>query len=446
MKTMRRLGLALLLGMSLVAAACGGDSGASGDGETTTIVVWDRAGAEANAKQAFFEKWNKDEGKRLGITVRYEPKATERYEEIVRLGFQTKRAPDVLHTPSSQLGGFVAAGWVQPLDELLDEDILKASEPYLQDTSELVWGGRPYAIPTTLHVVRLGINRDLFEQAGLDPDDPPTTFSEVEQAAAAITEKTDAYGVAIPAGWVGFLAWTVDIPILATDENLTQDGLFNMATGKFEAERYAPVVEHFRTLIEEETAYPDSANLDHDTTLGAFADGKIAMLLTSGSIVGGLQQLGSDIDFGVGPIPVPDGERLVQSPMNAGFPYSISTMSEHPEEAAQVLAALAGPDLQQALAEGGVPPLSEVGWSSPAAKKNEWLQLFRPTELDRQWPKKPASMISVEGKDTTTTITEMILEPSTDVRSGLRQLSQRYQAAWDKGVEDGTIDPKEFGR
>ncbi|MGH3487732.1 MAG: hypothetical protein ACRDP8_07430, partial [Actinopolymorphaceae bacterium] len=92
---------AALVGAGLVAAmlvACGGDGGGdggsdggggAGGGDVKTIVVWDRAGAEASVRQAFFKKWNADEGRKLGIKVQFEPQATEKYEEIVRLGFQT---------------------------------------------------------------------------------------------------------------------------------------------------------------------------------------------------------------------------------------------------------------------------------------------------------------------------------------------------------------------
>ncbi|MEQ4204785.1 extracellular solute-binding protein [Actinopolymorpha sp. B9G3] len=452
---MRLRSAAALTAAGLVAAllaACGGDGGSTGDGsdggDVKTVVVWDRAGAEASARQAFFKKWNAKEGRELGIKVRFEPQATEKYEEIVRLGFQTERSPDIFHAPSAQMGGFVAAGWVQPLDGLVNDKLLEDADPYLQDTSELVWGGRPYAIPTTTFTVRLAINRELFEKAGLDPDDPPTTFSEVEEAARAITKAGggDAYGVGLPMGWVGFQGWTLDLPILSAYGDLAQNGLFNKSTGKFESEKYASSVEHFRTLIKDKTVYPGAETMDYDVFLSSFAEGKVGMVLTSGSIVGGLQQLDSKVDLGTGPIPVPDGTTPVRSPMNAGFPVAISSRTEEPEAAATVFGVLVGPEMQETLAKNGIPPLSEEAWDSPVAKENASLQLFRPTDNDQQWPKNPGSVLSLEGKDTATTVIGLILEPDTDVDAGLAELATRYQKAWETGVENGEIEPKEFGR
>ncbi|MEO3753952.1 extracellular solute-binding protein [Streptomyces sp. B6B3] len=48
--------------------------------------------------------------------------------------------------------------------------------------------GRQYGIPTANYSMGLLYNRDLFEQAGLDPDAPPTTWAEVRTAADAIAE------------------------------------------------------------------------------------------------------------------------------------------------------------------------------------------------------------------------------------------------------------------
>ncbi|TDD68948.1 extracellular solute-binding protein [Jiangella aurantiaca] len=441
---------ALGAGGPALLSACGDDGGDDGGGDasggTRTVVVWDRAGAEATARQAFLTAWNEGRGAELGITVQYEPQATDKYEEIVRTAFQTQRGPDIFHGPSSILGQFVGAGWIQPLRGLISDDVLGNADAYLRDSSELVWGGEPYGVPTTTFTIRNSINRGLFQAAGLDPDDPPTTFSAVLDAARAITAAGggDAFGIALPTAWVGFLAWIVDPPVLASNPDLTQLGLFDRSSGEFAAENYEPVVELYRALVQEEIAYPGAETLNSDTVLGAFAEGKIGMYLSSGSIVGGLQNLGAQIDFGVGPIPVADGQTQRQSPMNAGFPYSISSTIEDEESVAAVFEVLVGAEMQQALADGGVPPLSTEAWDSDSAMGNDWLQLFRPADLDTQWPKKPGSVVAVEGEDVTTTITKLILDPSQDAPSTLADLSERYQRAFETGVDNGEIDPDEF--
>lgn len=53
--------------------------------------------------------------------------------------------------------------------------------------------GQQYLVPLDTHMFGLWYNRAIFEAAGLDPDDPPQTREEMEAAARAILENTDAY-------------------------------------------------------------------------------------------------------------------------------------------------------------------------------------------------------------------------------------------------------------
>ena len=50
-----------------------------------------------------------------------------------------------------------------------------------------------YLIPLDTHMFGFWYNKDIFEEAGLDPEDPPQTREEFEAAADAIVENTDAY-------------------------------------------------------------------------------------------------------------------------------------------------------------------------------------------------------------------------------------------------------------
>ncbi|MGP3931184.1 ABC transporter substrate-binding protein [Nonomuraea sp. KM88] len=445
--TRRGLFGTLAAGAAGVLVGCGGSSSGSTDpDELTTIVVWDRAGAHAKARQEFFRTWNQQEGKSLGIAVRYEPQATDKYEEIVRLGFQTKRAPDLFHSPSAQLGAFVAAGWVQPLPDLVDKAVLDKAAPYHQKNSELVWGGVPYAVPTTAFTNRMLINTDLFEKAGLDPDSPPATFSEVREAAAVITRsgKGDAFGMLIPIKATGFRQWSVDILLMAADPALAQFGLFNAATQKYESAKYAPLLELYRSMLTDKTAYPGAATLTGDVAINAFGKGEAGMYVTSSAVVSSLADLGSEVKAAAAPLPVPDGQKPVRSPMNAGYPYAISSTTGNPEKAAKVFEVMVGDGMQEALAAKAAPPLNAAVWDSAAIKDNALLQQFRPAEGDEQWPKTPGGLLQVDGESVDQTVEKLLLDPSAALGPALTAMQQRMQAAYDAAVKSGEIDPREF--
>ena len=56
--------------------------------------------------------------------------------------------------------------------------------------------GAMWAVPIAAYNQGLHYNRALFEEAGLDPDDPPATWDEVREAAKAIADKTGQAGYA----------------------------------------------------------------------------------------------------------------------------------------------------------------------------------------------------------------------------------------------------------
>lgn len=57
-----------------------------------------------------------------------------------------------------------------------------------------LWEGEVRSMPYTVSIPALFYNADLFEAAGLDPQSPPSSIDEIEEAAAAISA-TGAYGV-----------------------------------------------------------------------------------------------------------------------------------------------------------------------------------------------------------------------------------------------------------
>lgn len=54
--------------------------------------------------------------------------------------------------------------------------------------------GQRYLVPLDTHMFGLWYNKDIFAEAGLDPESPPQTREEFEAAADAIVANTDAYG------------------------------------------------------------------------------------------------------------------------------------------------------------------------------------------------------------------------------------------------------------
>jgi putative chitobiose transport system substrate-binding protein len=91
------------------------------------------------------------------------------------------------------LGDWIYMDALEPLDDYLSTD---QRRQYFDGPWEAAMsGGKSYGIPWYMGGFVFWYNEDLFEQAGLDPDKPPTTFEEELAAAKQITEKTGVPGI-----------------------------------------------------------------------------------------------------------------------------------------------------------------------------------------------------------------------------------------------------------
>ena len=63
----------------------------------------------------------------------------------------------------------------------------------------MTFDGTQWGVPVAFSTKALYWNKDLFTQAGLDPEKPPTTWAEEIEMAKTIKEKTGIAGYGLPA-------------------------------------------------------------------------------------------------------------------------------------------------------------------------------------------------------------------------------------------------------
>lgn len=85
--------------------------------------------------------------------------------------------------------------------------------------------GTQYGVPMQYNLQYLYYNKDMFKDAGLDPETPPTTFAELEEAAKALTDSSKGtYGIALPTDYGYYVQYLWgnggDVINTSTDENL----------------------------------------------------------------------------------------------------------------------------------------------------------------------------------------------------------------------------------
>ena len=174
MKAAVSAALAGVMVLSMAACSSGnedlvseGDGGSGGD---KVKLVFLRAGTEDYKKEAFtkmiegFEKENPD------IEVEYqEAPWGDDFETKLNTGFASGTAPDVIHYSLSSIGARVPMGQYECLDEYVaDWEGMEDLYDSVIEAGSI--GGKLYGVPYTPDARMFVINTELFEKAGLDPD------------------------------------------------------------------------------------------------------------------------------------------------------------------------------------------------------------------------------------------------------------------------------------
>jgi len=180
------------LGVIASLAAC--SPGGSGSGKTEIRVATFPPGADAAAYDAFavqeaqFEKLNPDIDV---IGVEYEWTGPTFAVQLAGGSL-----PDVFTVPFTDAKTLLENGQLMDVTkEVTDLGYADKFNPIILDAVKDA-DGNIFGFPRQAYAMGLQYNRDLFEQAGLDPDSPPTTWDEVREAAKTISEKTGKAGYA----------------------------------------------------------------------------------------------------------------------------------------------------------------------------------------------------------------------------------------------------------
>lgn len=139
-----------------------------------------------------FEKANPD------IKVKHTTFPYDDYQTRVIAAKMAGNSPDVMQLFYGWLDKFVAGGILQPLPtDTFPHD--KIESDFFPITSAMKRSEDYYGLPTAVRSLALFYNKKLFEEAGLDPKNPPKTLDELV-AAAEKTAKRDANGNLTTAG------------------------------------------------------------------------------------------------------------------------------------------------------------------------------------------------------------------------------------------------------
>ena len=182
----------------LSAAAMAVLAGAPAANAQTVVDLWHVFNLETDMMQIGVAAFNESR-QDVQIEQRVVPFAQLR-EELIR-AVAVGDVPDLVVIDNPVLASFAAQGALAPIgdmvaaSEVIDPDVYFAG-PW----STVVFDGEVYGVPRASNTLALYFNADMFREAGLDPKNPPQTWSELMAAAEALTDAdASVFGIAFSA-------------------------------------------------------------------------------------------------------------------------------------------------------------------------------------------------------------------------------------------------------
>lgn len=211
---------------------------------------------------------------------------------------------------------------IVPFDELTDDQAwLDSFYPALMANGQIE--GQTWGIPFQRSTIVAYYNKDMFREAGLDPEKAPTTWDEMVEMGKALTND-DHYGLMIPS--TGYPYWMFQaLAIQNGIELMSNDGL----STSFDDPKAVETLEFWKSLSTEHNIMPEGT-IEWGTLRQAFLEGDTAMMWHS---TGNLTAVKNNAEFDFGVAMLPGNERL-GSPTGGGNFYVFKDASEDERDAA----------------------------------------------------------------------------------------------------------------
>ncbi len=310
----RPASLLLVAGLGLAAASCGsGDDdkpaaqGSAGADAPVTITVGCQP-PKSNAKER--AGWDEDVAAFQKLHPNITIQSKDAFPCINPDTFQAKLAggsqEDVFYVYYTDVQKIIKAKQAADISQYVgDVKALKDVRPDVQ--SVFKDGDKTFGVPRNNYNMGLVYNRKLFTQAGLNPDSPPKTWAEVQEAAKKIA--------GLGAGYTGFGeysagntgGWHFAASLYARGGSMVSDdgksAAFNSAEGK-------AVLENLKQMRWNDNSMGTKQLLQWEDLMRMMGSGKLGMMIGAPDVV---QSVNNDFqgkfeDYGVTAVPESEGK------------------------------------------------------------------------------------------------------------------------------------------
>lgn len=339
------VGVAAAAALAIMVAGCTpaptenpGSTDPLGVDNGTNLTMWSRSATETQS-QAFVDAYNASHENQVELTI------IPNDDFVTKVGAAAGGGglPDLISADIVFVPNWTSQGLFLDITDRID------SLPFVDTIAPShieagTWEGAKYIVPHTMDLSVLFYNKDLYEQAGLDPEAPPTTLKEFDEQARAIAEVPgDHNGTFFGGDCGGCLVFTWWPSIWADGgEPLSADG----RTAQLNSPEAKAVFEIYRGLVTDGIVYTGTDTEKGPTWVQPFGDGKVGIMPMPSTMLGSMPET-----TGVAAIPGVDGNG---STFVGGDGLGISGTSKNADAAWNFVAWSLSDEAQvEVLAKGG---------------------------------------------------------------------------------------------
>jgi sn-glycerol 3-phosphate transport system substrate-binding protein len=226
---------------------------------------------------------------------------------------------------------------------LIDEDAIVPFDDLIKTADDQAWlksfyqafmensrtGGKTWGIPFQRSTIVLYWNKEMFKEAGLDPNRPPTTWKEQLEFAQKLTKhdasgKVTQWGIQIPSS--GFPYWLFQALAIENGVQLMNDA---GTQTYYDRPEVIEALQYWVDLAKKHKVHPEGI-VEWGTTPKDFFERKMAMMWTT---TGNLTNVKTNAKFDFGVAMLPSGKQR-GSPTGGGNFYLFKKTTPQQREAA----------------------------------------------------------------------------------------------------------------
>jgi len=420
-------GIVMVLLLTMVLSACSANSedtkGATAasssekteepSSEKTVVTFWNGfTGSDQATLEALVDEYNQTNDKNIEVEMSIMPwdSLYQKLSTVLPVG----EGPDMVAMATERIGTYAEPGAFVDVSDayttgIIDESVVPGA---LQEN--LKYNGTYYGVPMNFATLLLYYNKTIFEEAGLDPESPPTNWDELEQYAQQIVDNTDCYGFDMAVKETTPM-WC--IMLWGNGGDIIEDG-----KAVFNSEENIETITRWAENIRDKKFGPEVLTGGEIDKL--FESQKLGMYFCGPWATGGFEDVG--IDFGVAQAPEGPVQQVTQA--NAVGMY-LTSSSKQKEAVYDFFSWWNSAETQVKWSLGtGFPPARTDLENDERLAENPYIELFsKPANESQMYLQQLTNFAEIDNQAIVPAFEKILLEGA-DVKTALDEANEQIEA------------------